>query len=71
MTAATGRPCSVGLFSGQHPPVEMSPVSSVQWLCVQMPGSAETFGTGKAVRVEGTVNGLGDVVDVHLSACTA
>lgn len=27
------------------------------WLCVQMPGSAEAFGTGKAVKVEGTVNG--------------
>ncbi len=71
------------------------------WLCVQMPGSAEVFGTGKAVKVEGTVNGhkyaasmlpvgggthmmpiraalrktlgkgLGDVVEVHLTARTA
>lgn len=71
------------------------------WLCVQMPGSVEAFGTGKAVKVESTVNGheyaasmlpvgggthmmpiraalrktlgkgLGDVVDVHLSARTA
>lgn len=71
------------------------------WSCVQMPGSAEVFGTGKAVKVERTVNGhkyaasmlpvgggahmmpiraalrntlgkgLGDVVNVHLSARTA
>nr|WP_042198709.1 DUF1905 domain-containing protein [Kibdelosporangium sp. MJ126-NF4]CEL23506.1 hypothetical protein [Kibdelosporangium sp. MJ126-NF4]CTQ89120.1 hypothetical protein [Kibdelosporangium sp. MJ126-NF4] len=27
------------------------------WPCVQMPGSAEFFGTGKAVRVSGTVDG--------------
>ena len=26
------------------------------WLCVQMPGSAEFFGTGKAVKVIGTVD---------------
>ena len=27
------------------------------WLCVQMPGSAAFFGTGKAVKVAGTVDG--------------
>lgn len=28
------------------------------WSCVQMPGSAELFGTGKAVRVDATVDGI-------------
>lgn len=75
--------------------------SNSGWLCVQMPGSAEFFGTGKAVKVEGTVDGhpyaasmlpvgdgvhmmplraafrktigkgLGDHVEVHLTARTA
>lgn len=27
------------------------------WLCVQMPNSAELFGTGKSVKVAGTVDG--------------
>jgi len=31
--------------------------SNSGWLCVQMPGSATYFGTGKAVKVEGTVDG--------------
>ncbi|MEF3404046.1 DUF1905 domain-containing protein [Agromyces sp. CCNWLW203] len=28
------------------------------WACVEMPGSAEFFGTGKAVRVDATVDGV-------------
>jgi hypothetical protein len=28
------------------------------WSCVEMPGSAELFGTGKAVRVDATVDGI-------------
>ena len=27
------------------------------WLCVRMEGSAEVFGTGKSVKVSGTVDG--------------
>lgn len=30
--------------------------SNSGWACVQMPGSAEFFGTGKAVKVTGTVD---------------
>jgi hypothetical protein len=28
------------------------------WSCVELPGSKEFFGTGKSVKVEGTVDGL-------------
>lgn len=28
------------------------------WSCVEMPGSADFFGTGKSVRVVGTVDGI-------------
>ncbi|MDO9395005.1 MAG: DUF1905 domain-containing protein [Herbiconiux sp.] len=28
------------------------------WSCVEMPGSAEFFGTGRSVRVRGTIDGL-------------
>ncbi|MCC6705021.1 MAG: DUF1905 domain-containing protein [Thermomicrobiales bacterium] len=28
------------------------------WSCVEMPGSAEFFGTGRAVRVDATVDGI-------------
>lgn len=28
------------------------------WSCVEMPGSAEIFGTGKSVRVTGTIDSL-------------
>ena len=28
------------------------------WSCVEMPGSAEFFGTGKSVRVTGTIDGI-------------
>jgi len=28
------------------------------WACVEMPGSAEFFGTGKSVRVDGAVDDL-------------
>jgi hypothetical protein len=28
------------------------------WSCVEMPGSAEFFGTGKTVRVDATVDGV-------------
>ena len=28
------------------------------WPCVELPGSQEIFGTGKSVKVEGTVDGL-------------
>jgi hypothetical protein len=28
------------------------------WNCVEMPGSAEFFGTGRAVRVDATVDGI-------------
>ncbi|WP_285042886.1 DUF1905 domain-containing protein [Plantibacter sp. LMC-P-059a] len=28
------------------------------WSCVEMPGSAEFFGTGKTVRVDATVDGI-------------
>ncbi len=28
------------------------------WHCVEMPGSAQFFGTGRAVRVDGTVDGI-------------
>ncbi|WP_168627566.1 DUF1905 domain-containing protein [Cryobacterium sp. BB307] len=31
--------------------------SNSGWLCVQLPDSAEIFGTGKSVRVCGTVDG--------------
>ena len=31
--------------------------SNSGWLCVQMPDSAAFFGTGKAVKVAGTVDG--------------
>lgn len=31
--------------------------SNSGWPCVQMPGSGEFFGTGKAVKVGGTVDG--------------
>jgi hypothetical protein len=33
------------------------PDSNSGWPCVQMPGSGEFFGTGKAVKVAGTVDG--------------
>ncbi|TMR89042.1 DUF1905 domain-containing protein [Nonomuraea basaltis] len=33
------------------------PDSNSGWPCVQMPGSADFFGTGKAVKVAGTVDG--------------
>jgi len=33
------------------------PDSNSGWPCVQMPGSAEFFGTGKSVKVAGTVDG--------------
>ena len=36
---------------------EIIPDSNSGWPCVQMPGSAEFFGTGKAVKVSGTVDG--------------
>jgi hypothetical protein len=28
------------------------------WACVEMPGSAEFFGTGRAVRVDATIDGI-------------
>lgn len=28
------------------------------WSCVEMPGSAEFFGTGKSVKVDATVDGI-------------
>ena len=28
------------------------------WACVEMPGSAEFFGTGKSVKVDATVDGV-------------
>jgi len=28
------------------------------WSCVEIPGSAESFGTGKTVRVDATVDGI-------------
>lgn len=31
--------------------------SNSGWPCVQMPGSAEFFGTGKSVKIGGTVDG--------------
>ncbi len=31
-------------------------VKGETWACVEMPGSAEFFGTGKAVRVDATVD---------------
>lgn len=36
---------------------EVIPDSNSGWPCVQMPGSAAFFGTGKAVKVGGTVDG--------------
>ncbi|EMD27269.1 DUF1905 domain-containing protein [Amycolatopsis azurea] len=36
---------------------EVIPDSNSGWPCVNMPGSAEFFGTGKAVKVVGTVDG--------------
>lgn len=36
---------------------EVVPDSNSGWLCVQMPGSAEFFGTGRPVKVAGTIEG--------------
>ncbi len=36
---------------------EVIPDANSRWPCVNMPGSAEFFGTGKAVKVSGTVDG--------------
>jgi len=36
---------------------EVIPDSNSGWPCVNMPGSAEFFGTGKVVKVVGTVDG--------------
>ncbi|WP_265521191.1 DUF1905 domain-containing protein [Oerskovia flava] len=33
-------------------------VKGETWHCVEMPGSAEFFGTGRAVRVDGSVDGI-------------
>ncbi|WP_084105505.1 DUF1905 domain-containing protein [Demequina sp. NBRC 110056] len=33
-------------------------VKGERWPCVEMPGSADFFGTGKAVRVDATVDGV-------------
>lgn len=33
-------------------------VKGETWACVEMPGSADFFGTGKAVRVDATVDGV-------------
>lgn len=33
-------------------------VKGETWSCVEMPGSAELFGTGKSVKVDVTVDGL-------------
>lgn len=36
---------------------EVVPDKNSGWPCVRMPGSAEFFGTGKSVKVSGTVDG--------------
>lgn len=33
-------------------------VTGETWSCVEIPGSAEFFGTGKTVRVDATVDGI-------------
>ena len=60
-----GLPWQSGSMSHEPGPLDHSftapmgvEVKGEVWACVEMPGSADFFGTGKAVRVDATVDGI-------------